>query len=116
MVESLGMKPAWCIRLRDLIAETDLRRRMSVRSFSGIDRRVIPRWFAQVRRSPLRSQNGRIYLFIKTYLYRVVHNQIIIILFYSVTLLLANGKSSDNLKIKHHLRHGMCSQSFLKRM
>ena len=45
------MKPACCIRLRDLIAETDLRRRMSVRSFPGIDRRVIPRWFAQVRRS-----------------------------------------------------------------
>ncbi len=59
-----------------------------------------------------------IYLSIKTYLYRVVHNQIIIILFYSVALLLANGKSSDNnyLKIKHYLRHDMCSQSFLKRM
>ena len=40
------------------------------------------------------------YLFIKTYLYRVVYNQIIIILFYRVALLLANGKSSDNLKIK----------------
>ena len=53
------MKPAWCRRLRDLIAKTDLRRRMSVRRFPGIDRRVIPRWFAQVRRSPLRFQNGR---------------------------------------------------------
>ena len=59
MVERPGMKPACCIRLRDLIAETDLRRRMSARSFPGIDKRVIPRWFAQVRRSPLRFQNGR---------------------------------------------------------
>ena len=56
------------------------------------------------------------FLFIKTYLYRVVHNQIIIILFYSVALLLANGMSSDNLNIKHYLRHDMCPQSFLKRM
>ena len=39
-------------------------------------------------------------LFIKTYLYRVVHDQIIIILFYSVALLLAKSKSSDNLKIQ----------------
>ena len=53
------MKPACCIRLRDLIAETDLRRRMSARSFPGIDKRVIPRWFAQIRRSPLRFQNAR---------------------------------------------------------
>ena len=30
-----------------------------------------------------------IYLFIKTYLYRVVHNQTILILFYSVALFLA---------------------------
>ena len=37
-------------------------------------------------------------LFIKTYLYRVVHNQIIIIMFYSVAMLLAKSKSSDNLK------------------
>ena len=59
MVERPGMKPACCIRLRDLIAETDLRRRISARSFPGIVRRVIPRWFAQVRRSPLRFQNGR---------------------------------------------------------
>ena len=57
MVERPGMKPACCIRLRDLIAETDLRRRMSARSFPGIDR--IPRWFAQVRRSPLLFQNVR---------------------------------------------------------
>ena len=56
-----------------------------------------------------------IYLFIKTYLYRVVDNQIIIILIYSVALLLANGKRRDNLKIKHYLRHDTCSQSFLKR-
>ena len=60
MVEHLGMTSACCIRLRDLIAETDLRRRMSARSFPGIDRRVIPRWLAQVTRSPLRFQNGRI--------------------------------------------------------
>ena len=53
------MKPACCKRLRDLTAETGLRRRMSARSFPGIDKRVIPRWFAQVRRSPLRFQNGR---------------------------------------------------------
>ena len=59
MVERPGMKPACCIRLRDLIAETDLRSRMSARSFPGIDKRVIPRSFAQVRRSPLRFQNGR---------------------------------------------------------
>ena len=52
------MKPACCIRLRDLIAETDLRRRMSARSFPGVDRRVIPRWFEQVRRSPLRQSSG----------------------------------------------------------
>ena len=39
-------------------------------------------------------------LFIKTYLYRVVHNQIIIILFYSVALLPAKSKSCDNLKMK----------------
>ena len=58
-VERLGMKPACCIRLRDLIADTDLRRRRSARSFPGIDRRVIRRCFAQVRRSPLRFQNGR---------------------------------------------------------
>ena len=57
-----------------------------------------------------------IYVCIKTYFYRVVHNQIIIILFYSVAMLLANGKSSDNLKIKLYLRNDMCSQSFLKRM
>ena len=62
------------------------------------------------------SRMNIVYLFIKTYLYRVLHNQLIIILFYSVSLLLANGKSSDNLKIKHYLRHDMCSQSFLKRM
>ena len=37
-----------------------------------------------------------IYLFIKTYLYRVVHNQTILILFYSVALFLAKSKSSDN--------------------
>ena len=36
------------------------------------------------------------YLFIKTYLYRVVHNQTILILFYSVALFLAKSKSSDN--------------------
>ena len=59
IVERPGMKPACCIRFRDLIADTDLRSRMSARSFPGIDRRVIPRWFAQVRRSPLRFQNGR---------------------------------------------------------
>ena len=59
MVERPGMKPAFCIRLLDLIAETNLRRRMSARSFPGIDKRVTPRWFAQVRRSPLRFQNGR---------------------------------------------------------
>ena len=59
MVERPGMKPACCIRLRDLIAETDPRRRMSARRFHSIDRRVISRWFAQVRRSPLRFQNGR---------------------------------------------------------
>ena len=59
MVERPGMKPACCIRLRDLIAETDLRRRMSARSFPGIDKRVIHRWFPLVRRSPLRFQNGR---------------------------------------------------------
>ena len=41
MVEPPGMKPACCIRLRDLIAETDLRRRMNARSFPGIDKRVI---------------------------------------------------------------------------
>ena len=35
-------------------------------------------------------------LFIKTYLYRVVHNQTILILFYSVALFLAKSKSSDN--------------------
>ena len=39
MVERPGMKPACCIRLRDLIAETNLRRRMSARSFPGIDKR-----------------------------------------------------------------------------
>ena len=44
------MKPACCIRLGDLIAETDLRRRMSARSFPGVDKRVIPWWFALVRR------------------------------------------------------------------
>ena len=37
-----------------------------------------------------------IYLFIKTYLYRVVHNQTILILFYSVALFLAKSKSRDN--------------------
>ena len=37
-----------------------------------------------------------IYLFIKTFLYRVVHNQTILILFYSVALFLAKSKSSDN--------------------
>ena len=58
-VERPGMKPACCIRLRDVIADTDLRRRMSARRFPGIDKRVIPRWFAQVRRSPLRFPNGR---------------------------------------------------------
>ena len=36
-----------------------------------------------------------IYLFIKTNLYRVVHNQTILILFYSVALFLAKSKSSD---------------------
>ena len=36
------------------------------------------------------------YLFIKTYLYRVVHNQTILILFYSVALFLDKSKSSDN--------------------
>ena len=41
MVECPGMKPACCIRLRDLIAETDLRRRMSARSFPGIDTSVV---------------------------------------------------------------------------
>ena len=35
-------------------------------------------------------------LFIKTYLYRVVHNQTILILFYSVALFLAKSKSRDN--------------------
>ena len=59
MVERPGMKPACCIPLRDIIAETDLRRRMSARSFPGIDRRVIPRWFAEVRRSPVRFQKIR---------------------------------------------------------
>ena len=59
MVERPGMKPACCIRLRDLIAETDQRRKMSARRFPGIDRRVIPRLFVQVSRSPLRFQNGR---------------------------------------------------------
>ena len=38
-----------------------------------------------------------IYLFIKTYLYRVVHNQTILILFYSVALFLAKRKSRDNV-------------------
>ena len=37
-----------------------------------------------------------LFLFIKTYLYRVVHNQTILILFYSVALFLAKSKSSDN--------------------
>ena len=37
------MKPACCIRLCGLIAETDLGRRMSGRSFPGNDKRVIPR-------------------------------------------------------------------------
>ena len=37
-----------------------------------------------------------IYLFIKTYLYRVVHNQTILILFYSVAMFLAKSKSSDD--------------------
>ena len=37
-----------------------------------------------------------IYLFIKTYLYRVVHNQTILILFYSVALFLTKSKSRDN--------------------
>ena len=37
-----------------------------------------------------------IYLFIKTYLYRVVHNQTILILFCSVALFLAKSKSRDN--------------------
>ena len=58
MVERPGMKTACCIRLHDLIAETDLRRRISARSFPGIDRRLIPQRFAQVRQSPLRFQNG----------------------------------------------------------
>ena len=59
MVERPDMKPACCIHLRDLIAETDRRRRMSARSYHDIDKRVIPMWFVQVRRSPLRFQNGR---------------------------------------------------------
>ena len=37
-----------------------------------------------------------IYVFIKTYLYRVVHNQTILILFYSVAPFLAKSKSRDN--------------------
>ena len=57
-----------------------------------------------------------LFIYLLKHLYRVIHNQIIIILFYSVALLLANGKRSDNLKIKHYLRHEMCSQSFIKRM
>ena len=36
-----------------------------------------------------------IYLVIKTYLYRVVHNQTILILFYSVALFLAKSKSKE---------------------
>ena len=36
------------------------------------------------------------FLFIKTYLYRVVHNQTILILFYSVALFLVKSKSRDN--------------------
>ena len=59
MFERPGMNPACCKRLRDLIAETGLRRRMSARSCPGIDGRVIPRWFVQVGWSPLRFQNGR---------------------------------------------------------
>ena len=44
-------------------------------------------------------QSGYIFLFflfIKTYLYRVIHNQTILIMFYSVALFLAKSKSSDN--------------------
>ena len=37
-----------------------------------------------------------IYVLIKTYLYRVIHNQTILILFYSVALFLAKSKSRDN--------------------
>ena len=37
-----------------------------------------------------------IYVFIKTYLYRVIHNQTILILVYSVALFLAKSKSRDN--------------------
>ena len=37
-----------------------------------------------------------LFLFIKTYLYSVVHNQTILILFYSVSLFLAKSKSRDN--------------------
>ena len=37
-----------------------------------------------------------IYLFIKTYVCRVVHNQTILILFYSVALFLAKSKRRDN--------------------
>ena len=36
------------------------------------------------------------YLFIKTYLNRVVHNQTILILFYSAALFLAKSKSRAN--------------------
>ena len=50
------------------------------------------------------KQDLKSYLFInlliKTYLYRVVHNQIIIIMFYSVALLPAKSKSCANLKMK----------------
>ena len=40
MVERPGMKPACCISLRDRIAETDLRRRISAKKCPGIDRRL----------------------------------------------------------------------------
>ena len=37
-----------------------------------------------------------IFVYIKTYLYRVVHNQTILILFYCVALFLAKSTSRDN--------------------
>ena len=41
-----------------------------------------------------------IYLFIKTYLYRVVHNQTILFLFYSVALFLAKSTKVRAVIIK----------------
>ena len=59
------------------------------------------RWMGGVtKKDKIKTEHVRgflfIYLFIKTYLYRVVHNQTILILFFSVALFLAKSKSRDN--------------------